>query len=175
MGKKRRERVERHQESLGEQLENAESYVVRSKPRAEKRRKGGDAQGDDSDEDDEGYVPHKLSGRILEAARQQQEEVDAEAKGPASGLGHAREALAAVMHSFPRGAHTSDSDEEQFSDVDDGLEEEWEAEITAEDDAALAAFLAPGAENTKQKTLSDVIMEKIREKQSAAGLSMVHR
>jgi len=175
MAKKRRERVERHQESLGEQLENPETYGVRTKPRAEKRRKGRTAQADGSDEDDEAYVPQKLSGRILEAARQQQEEVDAEAKRGASGLGHAREALAAAMQSFPRAENASDSDDEQFSDVDEGLEKEWEAEITAEDDAALAAFLAPGAENAKQKTLSDIIMEKIREKQSAAGLPMAHR
>ena len=59
-----------------------------------------------------------------------------------------------------------DSDDEDELGSDGGSdweeEEEWEEEMTADDEAALAAFMAPGAADYKQRTLSDLIMEKIK-------------
>lgn len=179
MGRKKRTYVEHHKQTLGEQIENPETYGVRTKPRAAKRHRG------DSD-DEEGAVPGELSHRILEVAREQQEEVAAEDSDDAGAVGgDAREALAAAMRGLAGGASDSDDDDagdggglggDDWSDPGDaGWEEEWEEEMNGQDEAALAAFMAPGARDARQKTLSDVILEKIREKQAAAGLSEVPR
>jgi hypothetical protein len=47
--------------------------------------------------------------------------------------------------------------------------EEEEYEISPEDEAALAAFMAPNAANYKQRTLADLIMDKIKEKEAQGG------
>jgi essential nuclear protein 1 len=175
MGRKRRERVEYHKQSLGEQIENPETYGVRTQPRPEKKHRHSGA----GSEDEEEQVPGALSNRILEVAREQQEEVAAEGEQDNEGFaGGAREALAAAMQGLAGAA--SDSDEEyqgdDFSDPGSaGWEEEYEAELNGQDEAALEAFMNPTAKGQKQKTLTDVIMEKIREKQAAAGLSAVPR
>lgn len=62
-------------------------------------------------------------------------------------------------------ADTSDSEEETehgFGDV--GSEWGADIEVAPEDEAAVAAFLNPGAE--RQKTLADIILDKIREKEA---------
>ena len=43
--------------------------------------------------------------------------------------------------------------------------------MSAEDEAALAAFLNPGAAGQQQRTLSDIILTKIRERQTTSGLA----
>ena len=181
MAKKRRQYVEHHKQSLGDQMEDPETYGVRTKPRPEKRRKG-------ESDDEEEHVPGVLSNRILEVAREQQEEVEAEDidnEDVALG-GSAREALAAAMQGLAGVASDSDDDDDDagaggfgrddFSDPGSaGWEEECEEAINGEDEAALAAFMNHSAKGQKQKTLSDVIMEKIREKQGQAGLSALPR
>jgi essential nuclear protein 1 len=178
MGRKKREYVEYHKQSLGEQIEDPETYGVRTKPRAPKRHRGTG----ESDEE-EGAVPGELSHRILEVAREQQEEVEAEDDEDVGAVGgDAREALAAAMRGLAGAASDSDDEDaagalgDDWSDPGDGAwEEEWEEEMNGQDEAALAAFMAPGARDARHKTLSDVILEKIREKQAAAGLSEVPR
>lgn len=59
-------------------------------------------------------------------------------------------------------AADSDSDEEMFSGRTDEAWAEEEVEISPEDEAAMTAFLNPMA---KQRTLADIILEKIEEKQ----------
>lgn len=54
----------------------------------------------------------------------------------------------------------------------------WEAgdeelELGPEDEAALAAFMAPGAADYRQRSLSDLILDKIRAKQAEGGLSQI--
>ena len=176
MGRKKRQYVEHHKQSLGEQIENPETYGIRTKPRPEKRHRH---SGAGSDEDEE-LVPAALSNRILEVAREQQEQEEEENKDNDAGVAlSAREALAAAMKGL--GGAASDSDDEEFGgdDFSDpgsaGWEEEWEADLEGQDEAALAAFMNPAAKNQTQKTLSDIILEKIREKQAAAGLSEVPR
>ena len=65
----------------------------------------------------------------------------------------------------------SDSDQD-FDDL--GGSEPWEdqeVEISPEDEAALAAFMNPTAGVFKQRTLADIILDKIKEKQEAqAGI-----
>lgn len=58
---------------------------------------------------------------------------------------------------------------------DDAYEYDEEIEVSPEDEAALAAFMAPGADSYHQKTLADMVLEKIRERQAAAGVAELPR
>ena len=183
MGKKKRERVEKHKQSLGDQIENPESYGVRTKPRPQKRRRSQNVESDD--EGDDAFVPGNRSGKILDVAREQQREIDADVKdGTNTGARlhqGAHKALTSAMQQLGKTSigEVSDSDTDGGADVDaDGwasdpgsgfVEGEWEEEIRDEDEAALVAFMAPNADEYRQKTLSDVIMERIREKQEEAA------
>ena len=51
-----------------------------------------------------------------------------------------------------------------YSDAD-SLWNEEEVEISAEDEEAMAAFMQPGFGESKQRTLADIILDKIKEKQ----------
>ena len=70
--------------------------------------------------------------------------------------------------------HDSDSDEsadlEEYSD-DEGRS--VDEEIGVDDEEALAKFMAPDAATQQQRTLSDIIMERIREKQEAGGMPTI--
>lgn len=146
MGKKKRNYVEKHKQSLGEQLENPESYGVRvgassvnmvawrrrrqrcgaatfspsafhpcpqTQPRPNKRRKG-----DEEDEDlaAEELVPAAMSRRILREAREQQEELDAEAAP----------AVAAIKLGAGQGLVAAAAKGLQDSDSEDDLSGGWE-------------------------------------------------
>ena len=60
------------------------------------------------------------------------------------------------------GSSDSDSDGEMLGDGQSEVWEEEEIEVSPEDEVAMAAFLNPMA---KQRTLADIILEKIQEKQ----------
>lgn len=48
-----------------------------------------------------------------------------------------------------------------------------EVEVSPAEEAALAAFMAPGAQDYAQRSLADVILGKIREQQAAAGVAVL--
>lgn len=52
-------------------------------------------------------------------------------------------------------------------------EPEDEAGATAEDERALAAFMAPGHEDYRQASLGDLILSKLREQQKEQGLTVL--
>lgn len=172
MGKQKRVRIERHELSLAEQMENPEEGTRKIKEgRSEKRLKSKPSkrrqEQPDSDEDagEDAMIPKDLSGRILQTAREQQAEIDADERQKTS-MGTTQTALAAAIQSLGKSGHDSDSEEELSEDNGDDWEDDWEDEMNAEDEAILAAFMTPGTDGRKQKTLSDVIFEKIREKQA---------
>lgn len=112
------------------------------------------------------FLPGALSDRILKEARAQQEEIDAGVAADASGAATYRGLLAAAMP----GGHASDSDDDDaLSGGSDWEGEDWDAEMAAEDEAALAAFMAPGADQYQQRTLTDMIMDRIKQRQSDEG------
>ena len=77
------------------------------------------------------------------------------------------------MARLPQG-HDSDSDESDYAGGFSDGEERWiEEEIGVEDEAALARFMAPEAASHQQRTLSDIIMERIREKEEAGGMPAI--
>ena len=176
MGKQKRVRIERHELSLAEQMEDPEEGFGKNKEgRPEKRQKSKKykrRQERDSEDEggEDGPIPKDLSGRILETAREQQAEIDADERQTTL-LGTTQTALAAAIQSLGKTGEDSDSEEELSGD-DGEWDEDWEDEINAEDEAALAAFMTPGADGHKQKTFSDVISEKIREKQALEGIEI---
>ena len=69
-------------------------------------------------------------------------------------------------------ARDSDSDSSRSVDAYGEEDEAWvEEHVSAEDEAALAAFLNPGAAGQQQRTLSDIILSKIRERQAPGDVA----
>jgi hypothetical protein len=71
------------------------------------------------------------------------------------------------------GGDDSDSEADDYSAGFSDADSQWdggEVEVSPEDEAALAAFMAPGAAAFRQATLADIILDKIRQKQEAQGL-----
>lgn len=111
----------------------------------------------------------------MKAARDQQDEIDAtehEAGQPAAAGYHG--VLAAAM---PVIHHGSDSDDDEGSLSEGSVWEgdDFDEEVAAEDEAALAAFMSADAKNYQQKTLSDMILDKIKQKQTEAGITETPR
>eukprot|EP00854_Cymbomonas_tetramitiformis_P012300 gene12300-14527_t len=110
-------------------------------------------------------IPMKMSDKILTQAREQLEEMgDEERKGDElqkEGPSLGRTSLSAKVFA------ESDSDED---DMDDSEFQDEEVEITEEDEATIARFLNPDA--GESRTLADLIMDKIREKEQAGESDM---
>ena len=150
---------------------------AQTKPRSGKRQKrnneGGIGSGDEAAEE---LVPGALGSRILREARVQQEEIDAE-RAPGGGVAlRAGAPLAAAAT-----AHDSDSEDDGGDGWSDGGGSVWGdlggelEEVSPEDEAALAAFMAPGATDYRQRTLADLVVERIRQKQGGAGIAELPR
>ncbi|GBF87629.1 bystin [Raphidocelis subcapitata] len=189
--KQRRQRPNKHKQDLGEQLEDPASYGVRTRPRGDKKRGRGDDDGDG--DGDGGPLSQKDSSRILREARLQQEELDAEAaaadgEGPAplgaGALPMSAGALTAALQQLAAGGDSSeggDDGEAGYSDTDSqwgagGVTGDDEG-VTAEEEAALAAFMPPaegqGHAAGGQKSLSELIAARIRENQAARGVDVL--
>lgn len=160
-GKKRKsgsEKQARHRLPLG-----ADADAVAD---ASKRRRSGSAKQHQADE--EASVPPSLSAKILrEARRQQQEEMldGSSDEGPSASPA----APAAAGPSKPSPFPVPAAEDEDEGDVDefggfDALSEYdgGEVEIDDEDEKALAAFMSK--DKAAERTLGDIILQKIREK-----------
>jgi len=123
-----------------------------------------------------------MSGRILKAARDQQQEIDAEEldeerEGEGGRVKFSSDALAAALKKI------EDSDEEDgddddnpgslFRDGDSVYEPEDDEEVDPNDAKALEAFMAPEGLRPQQMSLGDLIMSKLRDRQKEAGISVV--
>ena len=183
MARKKIERIEKHKQSLGEVLEDPESYGVRvgsilssnlsicffimsstmqTKPRSKKKR-----EEEEEYSEDEGALPPELTGKIMKEAHLQQEELKRESEREKSQV--YQDSLAGAIKNL-KGTRDDETDEDVWSEPEsDYNPEDWEAEIDEEDEAVLAAFMSNNAGNQKQRTLADIIMEKIKEKESGGG------
>ncbi|XP_036387253.1 bystin [Megalops cyprinoides] len=132
--------------------------------KASSRIKGRDRRQEDEDE----YVDERLSRKILEQARIQQEELQTE-----YGLGktETKKKPSTVLGS---GSQELDSDEEWPALGQAGQEEEAECgaevEVDPEDEKAIQMFMSKNP--PLRRTLADIIMEKITEKQTEVGTVM---
>ncbi|KAI8332613.1 Bystin-domain-containing protein [Chlamydoabsidia padenii] len=106
------------------------------------------------EEEVEEYLDPKLSKKILKIARQQQEQIE-------QNLADEEEAKKNVNKSYPLGFNPSDDELDETDMVDDYEE----LEIDEEDANVLDKFL-PSAPK-ERRTLADLIMDKINEKNAA--------
>ncbi|WVZ73160.1 hypothetical protein U9M48_021504 [Paspalum notatum var. saurae] len=131
---------------------------------ASKRRRSG--AGKQHQADEEASVPSSLSAKILREARKQQQEemlADSGDDGP-SAAGASAAAGPSTSASFPVPAANEDDEEDDEFDGFDALSEydHGEEEINEEDEKALAAFMSK--DKAAERTLGDIILQKIREK-----------
>lgn len=164
MKQKRNEDVkkEKHGTTLGQEMDEDFMSERNTKRRSEKVRNRQQA---------EDYVDPSTSGRILRAARQQQQEIENE-RDEETGVAAARRTFSAAADlATPMAGGDSDSEEEDrgFSDTESQYEEMIEEEVTEEDERIMARFLAQ--EDVPQRTLADMIMAKIKEKETEAGIA----
>ncbi|XP_057848576.2 bystin [Cryptomeria japonica] len=126
------------------------------KPRKQRRSKVHKQQ------ENEEYVTQSISNKILREARKQQKEVDNE-RDEEAGLASTKKAFSLAIEGVE-----SDSDVDDFDGFSESQShyEEYE-DVPEEDEKVLAAFMNENA--GPQRTLADLIMEKIREKDAAVS------
>ncbi|KAK7126313.1 hypothetical protein R3I94_017710 [Phoxinus phoxinus] len=113
-------------------------------------------------EEEQEYVDEKLSRKILQQARIQQDELQTELGLPAEPKRQPATRLGA-------GADDADSDEE-WPALGHHVEETRELDVDPEDEKAIEMFMNKNP--PLRRTLADIIMEKITEKQTEVGTVM---
>lgn len=163
-GKEKRERARRHQ-PLSQQLldMDAPRKVARVKQRREKQR------------DDEGseYVEESLSHKILEQARQQQEDLEEQFEmiGPLSRGKKSKGGRTTPKHSLGSPKMGSDEDDSEDEDIiPAGGREDFCPIVSEEDEKAMAVFMS--TDEQPRRTLADIIQEKIRDKETEIATQM---
>jgi len=145
-----------------------ESKTVKPSGRSKQRR---ERQG----ESDDTYVEEKLSRRILEQARKQQDELEAEF---GVSRGSQRSLTTAQTRLGPPDLQSLEADELDSDDDDDAAsvasEQFYEnIEVDEEDEQAFEAFMSK--DTPARRTLADVIMEKIQDKKTEIESQMSER
>ena len=164
-------------QALADQI--LESGAPRPRSRSGKARRGG--AGRTPDESD--YVGEKLTRQILRQARQQQEELEEEFGGAGGGGAgrpwkrKKRNSLSSAKVSLDASGGGEDSDESESggSDLEEEGggrygEEDYCPRVTEEDEAAMRVFMHE--EVAPRRTLADVILDKIREKETEIASKM---
>ncbi|XP_077151419.1 bystin isoform X2 [Ranitomeya variabilis] len=131
---------------------------VRPPTRVKRRGQGAEKAQDDD------YVDEKLSRRILEQARIQQEELEAE---HGAGTLPPRERMTVLEYKSK--GNDSDSEDEEWPSLEKAARVEKggyseDVEVNPEDEAAIEMFMNKNP--PLRRTLADIIMEKITEKQT---------
>ncbi|XP_027011839.2 bystin [Tachysurus fulvidraco] len=121
---------------------------------------------EDEEEEEEEYVNNKLSRKILQQARIQQEELQGEF-GLSPGVGKKKTQPSVVL-----GPSTKDAEsDEEWPDLGaDQGESGTEVEVDLEDEKAIQMFMNKNP--PVRRTLADIILEKITEKQTEVGTVM---
>ncbi|NXH48086.1 BYST protein, partial [Dicaeum eximium] len=146
----------------------AEQILQDAAPRARAKRGGpGGAEEPGGDGGGDGFVDPRLSRRILEQARRQQEELEAE-HGPGAPAAPRQRSAAAPL---PAGPGSDSEDDEEWPSLEKaaaaaGRSGDYggEVEVDPEDEKAMEMFMNKNP--PLRRTLADIIMEKITEKQT---------
>ncbi|KAM9443783.1 bystin [Clarias gariepinus] len=149
--------------SLADQILQGDTH--RDTHRDKQRR--AQAEGDGEDE----YVDEKLSRKILQQARIQQEELQGE-YGLRTGGGNRGGNRGGTLPPALLGASSKDAEsDEEWPDVgEEQGEGGTEVEVDLEDEKAIQMFM--NRNPPVRRTLADIIMEKITEKQTEVGTVM---
>ncbi|NXQ26621.1 BYST protein, partial [Alaudala cheleensis] len=144
----------------------AEQILQDAAPRARARR-GDGAEDPPGDGGGDGFVDARLSRRILEQARRQQEELEAE-HGPGAPAAPRQRCAAAPL---PAGPGSDSEDDEEWPSLEKAAaaaarsgDYGGEVEVDPEDEKAIEMFMNKNP--PLRRTLADIIMEKITEKQT---------
>ncbi|KAM9185370.1 bystin isoform 1-T1 [Mergus octosetaceus] len=148
-----------------------EQLLQDAAPRVRARR-GRAEEEEEEDEGCRGYVDARLSRRILQQARRQQEELEAE-HGPGAPAAPRHRSRALAKGLVPTGSALSGSGSEEEEEEEE--DEEWpslqqaaarggEVVVDPEDEKAIEMFMNKNP--PLRRTLADIIMEKITEKQT---------
>ncbi|CAJ0936013.1 unnamed protein product [Ranitomeya imitator] len=137
---------------------------VRPPTRVKRRGQGAEKAQDDD------YVDEKLSRKILEQARIQQEELEAE---HGAGTLPPRERMTVLEYKSK--GNDSDSEDEEWPSLEKAARVEKggyseDVEVNPEDEAAIEMFMNKNP--PLRRTLADIIMEKITEKQTEVESAM---
>ncbi|KAK3713149.1 hypothetical protein QZH41_010041 [Actinostola sp. cb2023] len=152
MGKDKKDK--RHKGGLTEDIIG--DQTVKSYKRVKQRRER-------QAEKDESYVEDKLSKKILEQARKQQDELEEEFGYTAS-----KKCLKTAQTSLG-GAVRHDDDDDSDSDSDDDLSvasETYYEHVEVDEDEEKAFEMFMSKEAPERRTLADIIMEKIQDKKT---------
>lgn len=117
------------------------------------------------DTEEEGYLDAATSRKILQLAKEQQDEIDEEENGGVS------KDSAASSSTFARAedlAENDQSDSEEYSDFDEEAFDEEEIEVDAQDQELFDKYFAA---NGPSVNLADKILAKIQEKEMNNGTS----
>ncbi|NXF85107.1 BYST protein, partial [Eubucco bourcierii] len=143
----------------------AEQILQEGAPRSAVRGKRRGRQAEEEEDGEEGYVDARLSRRIREQARRQQEELEAE-HGPGAPAAAKQRSTALVC-----GPGTDSEDDEEWPSLEKaalvaGRSGEYGGEVAVdpEDEKAIEMFMNKNP--PLRRTLADIIMEKITEKQT---------
>ncbi|NWU84216.1 BYST protein, partial [Onychorhynchus coronatus] len=142
----------------------AEQILQDAAPRPRARAKGGGAGRQEQEDGGDGFVDARLSRRILEQARRQQEELEAE-HGPGA-------PAAPRQRSAALGPGSDSEDDEEWPSLEKaaaaaagrGGEYGGEVEVDPEDEKAIEMFMNKNP--PLRRTLADIIMEKLTEKKT---------
>eukprot|EP00743_Colponemidia_sp_Colp-15_P002454 GILK01002660.1.p1 GENE.GILK01002660.1~~GILK01002660.1.p1 ORF type:complete len:458 (-),score=109.82 GILK01002660.1:152-1477(-) len=157
--KKKKVSTSQRHDPLDKQLAKDEG---RHAPKVKKQKKQREVP---SDEEVEDFLPSAVSKRILQEARAQQNEMEEEIHGAPKKKGVAFE-VAGDLDDDTLDEETGVFDESEAVDAD-GFVEGDNMDLTEEDERALAMFMGGGAH--QKRSLTDIIMGKIQEKESGAG------
>eukprot|EP00884_Botryococcus_braunii_P012914 jgi/Botrbrau1/21623/Bobra.43_1s0025.2 len=161
-GTRKKEPSNKRKTGLDEDLEDPWKNGIRPKPRGKRRKQ--------LDDDDEEVGAEELGGpmgeKIMREARAQQAELDQENGGPL-----ADHVLQPVQDS---------DDEEEYGRRYGGARSQWiesesywdggaDMDLSPEEEAALEAFMGDGS-SQQPRTIADIILSKIREKEQAGPL-----
>ncbi|XP_038605488.1 bystin [Tachyglossus aculeatus] len=147
-------------------------------PRPGGRRKNRRGPTDEDEEEEEEYVDPRLSRRILQQARRQQEELEAEhgpGPGPGPGPGDTapRDPATRLGPSGPEdqsdGEKEDDDDDDEWPSLEraaalEGPECGGQVPVDPDDEKAIEMFM--NSNPPLRRTLADIIMEKLTEKQT---------
>ncbi|ORX58149.1 Bystin-domain-containing protein [Hesseltinella vesiculosa] len=118
------------------------------------------------EEQEEEYLDPKLSKKILKIAKQQQEEIDRQRQDDDEEERPSKKSSRKPKPTGPLGFNLSD---EEIEDVE--LEGDYEELEMAEEDADVLAKFFPSAPR-ERRTLADIIMDKINEKNNGGPVDM---
>ena len=175
MGKVKKARL--HQ-ALADQI--LESDVPRPRSRSGKARRKAAGQSDDQSD----FVGEKLTQRILQQAREQQEELEEKFGSGGGAVGdrpwkrkkrNSQSSVKVALDTSGAGERDSEDEDEsggsEFGEEGRGYgEEDCCPQVTEEEEEAMRMFMHEEA--TPRRTLADVILDKIREKETEIASQM---